>query len=153
MPKTFASPGTKIAMYVFKNPNSFNIKNNGNIVTCEGITIELKSILNIVSLPLNLYFAKANPAIELNTNDTTVTMLEISTLFRRFLETSSLEKSVSYCINVNSSGKNLGGKTEACPSNINDADNIQMKGARVKNPVIMRNPYNKYFLIYASRLF
>jgi hypothetical protein len=153
MPKTFASPGTKIAMYVFKNPNSFNIKNNGNIVTCEGITIELKSILNIVSLPLNLYFAKANPAIELNTNDTTVTMLEISTLFRRFLETSSLEKSVSYCINVNSSGKNLGGKTEACPSNINEADNIQMKGARVKNPVIMRNPYNKYFLIYASRLF
>jgi hypothetical protein len=153
MPKTFASPGTKIAMYVFKNPNSFNIKNNGNIVTCEGITIELKSILNIVSLPLNLYFAKANPAIELNTNDTTVTMLEISTLLRRFLETSSLEKSVSYCINVNSSGKNLGGKTEACPSNINEADNIQMKGARVKNPVIMRNPYNKYFLIYASRLF
>jgi hypothetical protein len=153
MPKTFASPGTKIAMYVFKNPNSFNIKNNGNIVTCEGITIELKSILNIVSLPLNLYFAKANPAIELNTNDTTVTMLEISTLLRRFLETSSLEKSVSYCINVNSSGKNLGGKTEACPSNINEADNIQMNGARVKNPVIMRNPYNKYFLIYASRLF
>jgi hypothetical protein len=138
---------------VFKNPNSFNIKNNGNIVTCEGITIELKSILNIVSLPLNLYFAKANPAIELNTNDTTVTMLEISTLLRRFLETSSLEKSVSYCINVNSSGKNLGGKTEACPSNINEADNIQMNGARVKNPVIMRNPYNKYFLIYASRLF
>jgi len=140
-------------MYVFKKPNSFNIKNNGNIVTCEGITIELKSILNIVSLPLNLYFAKANPAIELNTNDTTVTMLEISTLLRRFLETSSLEKSVSYCINVNSSGKNLGGKTEACPSNINEADNIQMNGARVKNPVIMRNPYNKYFLIYASRLF
>ena len=153
IPKTFANPGTKIAMYVFKKPNSFNIKNNGNIVTCDGITIELRSILNMVSLPLNLYFAKANPAIELNNKETTVTIVEINTLFIRFLDTSNLEKSVSYCTKVNSSGKNLGGKTEACPSNINDADNIQINGARVKNPVKIRKPYKKYFLIYASRLF
>jgi hypothetical protein len=54
---------------------------------------------------------------------------------------------------VNSSGKNLGGKTEACPSNINDADNIQMKGARVKKPVMSKKAYKKYFFIYASFLF
>jgi hypothetical protein len=48
---------------------------------------------------------------------------------------------------VNGSGKNIGGKTLALPSNINDAPIIQINGTRVNIEVIIRKAYNKYFLV------
>jgi hypothetical protein len=48
---------------------------------------------------------------------------------------------------VKGSGKNIGGKTLAFPSNINDAPSIQINGTRVTTDVILKKAYNKYFLI------
>ncbi len=64
IPKMFARPGIIIAIYVLINPIDFNIRNNGSIVTWLGIIIELNKRLNKTFFPLNLYLAKANPAIE-----------------------------------------------------------------------------------------
>jgi len=123
---------------VLINPISFNIRNNGSIVTCAGIIIELNNKLNNLSLPAKRYLAKAYPAIELKKRDTTVTITDKAKLLMKFLATFNLENKFWNWEKVNSSGMNLGGYVLACPSYINEADTIQMNGASVINPVITK---------------
>lgn len=94
------------------------------------------------------YLANANPAIELKNNDITVTEKESSRLLRKVRAILNLTKRVSYWLNTNSSGKNIGGNTLALPSAIKDADNIQMKGTSVKMDVSPMNIYKRIFFMF-----
>ena len=90
----FAKPGIIIAIYVFINPIDFKSKNNGSIVTWLGIIIELNNRLNKNFFPLNLYLAKAYPAIEVKVIYSKVTIDESSKLLKKFLHTFNLSKRI-----------------------------------------------------------
>jgi hypothetical protein len=98
-------------------------------------------------LLLNLYFAKAYPAIEVKVIYKTVTIEERIKLLKKFVQTFNRSKRTLYCIVVKGSGKNIGGNTLAFPSNINEAPSIQINGMRVITEVMLKKAYNKYFLI------
>jgi hypothetical protein len=76
-----------------------------------------------------------------------VTATERNMLLKKFLDMFNLKKRVLYWINVNSSGKNLGGYELAWPSGIKEAETIHIKGARVTNPVAAKKTYNIIFFI------
>ena len=114
------------------------MRNNGSIVTCAGMIIELNNKLNSLSLPAKRYLAKAYPAIELKNRDIVVTITDKTKLFIKFLATFNLENKLSNWKKVTTSGINRGGYVLACPSYIKEADTIQMNGASVINPVITK---------------
>jgi hypothetical protein len=109
--------------------------------------IELNKRLNNTFFPVNRYLAKANPAIEVKVIYSTVTMDERNKLLKKFLQTLSLSKRIWYCVSVNGSGKNIGGKTLAFPSNINDAPIIQINGMSVSIDEIIKKLYISTFFI------
>jgi hypothetical protein len=135
-----------IAKYVLRTPIYFNIRKSGNMVTCAGIIMELSSTLNNLSFPLNRYFAKAYPAIELKNSDISVTIVDKNKLLIKFTAPFSLENKLVYCSIVNSSGQNRGGNTLACPSAINEAETIQMNGVNVNKAPRTRIRYKTSFL-------
>ena len=69
--------------YVLMRPSDFINRKSGSIATCTGITSPALIARKTQSLPRNLSFANAYPAIEFTISDSTVTTIEMIPLFTR----------------------------------------------------------------------
>ena len=124
-PSASAHGGMITPQSVFLIPSLDAITKTGIMVTCNGIIRVLNTIIKKNSFPLNLYFAKANPANRLMHTVINVERVVTIKLFLKYSPNGALDKAVAKLLQINSPGHSFGGKAKISSIGFTAVTNIQ----------------------------